>query len=395
MSDHTDLRASLWSILEQLRLLALILDERGTIAFITPDACRLLGISDEEAAGAPWDRILRRLSTSVPAVGSESMDSTQRPHASEGSDGPAGGSPAMRVLRKLIHDVAPVDVTVLIEGETGTGKELVARAIHHASRRRDGPFIPVNPAGLTEPLLSSQLFGHRRGSFIGAISDHVGLFETAQGGTLFLDEIGDIPLGVQTHLLRVLQEREITRLGEWKPRRIDIRVIAATNRRLEEEVARGRFRQDLFYRVRVAQIVVPPLRDRAADIPQLAARLLEQVAAATGKDVRAISQPAMSALCQHAWPGNVRELRGAIEAGVLSAAGGVLQLTDLPIDITGHTAWTEPALTTGPATDRILEALRRAKGNRTLAARLLGISRTTLYRRLATLALDTLPSRSE
>jgi transcriptional regulator with PAS, ATPase and Fis domain len=200
-----------------------------------------------------------------------------------------GKSDIMQRVYQQIRDVARVDSTVLIEGETGTGKELVARAIHSSSDRKQKPFIAVNCAGLTDSLLSSQLFGHKRGAFTGAIEDHQGLFEAAHMGTLFLDEIGDIPLNVQNQLLRVLQEREIVRLGETRPRKIDVRVLAATHRKLNEEIAAGRFRSDLLYRIRVARIFIPPLRERREDIPLLAAAFLAQSTAASGKTVEQIS----------------------------------------------------------------------------------------------------------
>lgn len=236
-----------------------------------------------------------------------------------------GRSEAMETVFQLIRDVAPVDTTVLIEGETGTGKELVARAIHAASRRRNGPFVAVNCAGLTESLLASQLFGHRRGAFTGAMEDHKGFFETAHGGTLFLDEIGDVPMAVQTNLLRVLQEREILRVGDSQPRKVDVRVVVATHRDLAAEVAAGRFREDLLYRIRVARIHLPPLRERREDIPLLA-------------DTRP--------------PGPSRPASEEEERA------------------------------------RIRDALARAGGNRTRAARLLGIGRATLYRRMESLGID-------
>jgi sigma-54 dependent transcriptional regulator, acetoin dehydrogenase operon transcriptional activator AcoR len=207
-----------------------------------------------------------------------------------------GKSKAMQLVYQQIRDVARVDSTVLIEGETGTGKELVARAIHSSSHRKDKPFVAVNCAGLTESLLSSQLFGHTRGAFTGAIEDRQGLFEAANGGTLLLDEIGDIPITVQNQLLRVLQEREITRLGESRPRKIDVRVLAATHRNLSEEAAKGTFRSDLFYRIRVARISLPSLRARREDIPLLAASFLAQFSAASGKRVTDVSHDALRLL---------------------------------------------------------------------------------------------------
>ena len=301
-----------------------------------------------------------------------------------------GKSKAMQLVYQQIRDVARVDSTVLIEGETGTGKELVARAIHASSHRKNKPFIAVNCAGLTESLLSSQLFGHKRGAFTGAIEDHQGLLEAANGGTLLLDEIGDIPLTVQNQLLRVLQEREITRLGESRPRKIDVRVLAATHRSLSEEAAKGSFRSDLFYRIRVARISLPPLRTRREDIPLLAASFLAQFSAASGKRVTELSHDALRLLADYHWPGNVRELRSAIEFAVIRCQGAVIQPDDLPPEIL-RPADFENVIPGDPLIDdkaRFLQALERSRGNRAMAARLLGISRATLYRRLADLKIS-------
>jgi PAS domain S-box-containing protein len=301
-----------------------------------------------------------------------------------------GKSKAMQLVYQQIRDVARVDSTVLIEGETGTGKELVARAIHFSSRRKDKPFVAVNCAGLTESLLSSQLFGHKRGAFTGAIDDHQGLFEAANGGTLLLDEIGDIPMTVQNQLLRVLQEREIVRLGESRPRKIDVRVLAATHRSLSEEAAKGSFRADLFYRIRVARISLPPLRARREDIPLLAASFLAQFSAASGKRVSEIGHDALRLLAAYSWPGNVRELRSAIEFAVIGCKGTVIQADNLPPEIV-RPAVPEGTIPGDPLADekaRFRQALDRSRGNRALAARLLGISRATLYRRLADLKIS-------
>jgi transcriptional regulator with PAS, ATPase and Fis domain len=301
-----------------------------------------------------------------------------------------GKSAAMQQVYQQIRDVARVDSTVLIEGETGTGKELVAKAIHAASHRKDKPFIAVNCAGLTEALLSSQLFGHKRGAFTGAIEDQQGLFEAANGGTLLLDEIGDIPMPVQNQLLRVLQEREIVRLGETRPRKIDVRLLAATHRNLSDEVTKGNFRTDLFYRIRVARITVPSLRERREDIPLLAASFLTQFSTAASKQATEVSHEAVRLLMDHPWPGNVRELRSAIEFAVIRCRGPVIQPDDLPPEIIPPTDFAT-AIPGDPLSDekaRFLEALSRSRGNRALAARLLGISRATLYRRLVDLKIS-------
>jgi PAS domain S-box-containing protein len=291
-----------------------------------------------------------------------------------------GESMAMQLVYRQIRDLAKVGATVLIQGETGTGKELVARAIHYFSPRKNRPFIAVNCAGLTESLVSSQLFGHKRGAFTGAIADQKGVFESAEGGTLFLDEIGDIPMSVQTNLLRVLQEREITRVGESLPRKIDVRVVAATHRSLDQAVAAGRFRQDLLYRIRVAEIHLPPLRERRRDIPLLVAWFLGQFRASANIAVQDVSQETMQKLMSYEWPGNVRELKSAIEAAAIGCAGPVIQPGDLPAQVLGSSA--ERSTAADPLAEkkqRLLDALERAGGNRAAAARMLGIGRTTLY----------------
>jgi len=301
-------------------------------------------------------------------------------------EGLIGKSKLMVHVYELIRDLAPVDTTVLVEGETGTGKELVAAAVHSLSPRRDGPFIAVNSAGLTESLLASQLFGHKRGAFTGAIDDHKGLFEAANGGTIFLDEIGDIPPSVQANLLRVLQEREIMRIGESKPRKIDVRVIAATNRDLAAEVEKGSFRADLMYRLRVARIGLPALRERREDIPLLVAFFVRELAAATARNVHTVSPAAIRALVDAPWPGNVRELRSAIEFAVIRCKTSVIEETDLPRESLAAADGLDVAAPSDEPT-RLREALARAGGNREAAAKLLGISQATLYRRLAALRI--------
>lgn len=298
-----------------------------------------------------------------------------------------GKSEEMLQLFQHIRDLARVDTTVLIEGETGSGKELVARALHTASTRHAHPFIAVNCAGLTESLVASQLFGHRRGSFTGAVTDHQGFFEAAHHGTIFLDEIGDIPLSIQTSLLRVLQEREIVRLGESRPRKVDVRVLAATHRDLAAEVEKGTFRQDLLYRLRVARLRLPPLRERRQDIPLFVSAFLTQGQTTLGKNVEEVSQEAMQALLNYPWPGNVRELKSAIEFAIIHCRGTVLHCADLPPEIreSAQILPTPTAPTPGNERQRFLAALEQAGGSRTEAARLLGMSRATFYRRLASL----------
>jgi PAS domain S-box-containing protein len=300
-----------------------------------------------------------------------------------------GKSEPMQTVFQSILDYAKVDVTVLVEGETGTGKELVAQAIHSASHRKDKPFVAVNCAGLTDSLLGSQLFGHKRGAFTGAVADQAGVFESADGGTVFLDEIGDISPDVQRALLRVLHEREITRLGESRPRNVDVRIIAATHRDLQREAAEGRFRTDLLYRIRIAVIPLPALRDRRMDIPLLAATFLRAADTAIGKSVESLSADALDILMNHAWPGNVRELRNAIEIATVRCKTSTLERRDLPPELIS--AAETPVMSGEPGEAeraRICTALRAARGNRAAAARNLGMSRATLYRRLAQLAID-------
>jgi PAS domain S-box-containing protein len=290
-----------------------------------------------------------------------------------------GDSPPMRRLRASIEQVAAGDWTVLVEGETGSGKELVARAIHAASPRRNGPLIVVNCAVMTDTLLQSQLFGHVRGTFTGATNDQQGLVEAAAGGTLFLDEIGDISPDVQRAILRVLEDKEVRRLGKIEARKVDVRIVSATHRDLAQRVAEGKFREDLLYRIRVARVQVPPLRERLEDIPVLVNSFLSRQTVSFGKVVTAVGPAAMERLFAHPWPGNVRELRSAVGHAVIHCRGSRIEAEDLPPEL----AAPGPAAPAPPdERQRILDALRRASGNRSRAARLLGIGRATLYRRL-------------
>ncbi len=301
-----------------------------------------------------------------------------------------GKSPAMKDLYQRIQEIAPVDVSVLIQGETGTGKELVAQALHQLSERKDKPFVAVNCAGLTDSLLGSQLFGHKRGAFTGATSDHEGFFEAAEGGMLFLDEIGDMPLATQTTLLRVLQEGEIMRLGESRPRKVDVRVLAATHQNLQKLVEKGDFRSDLLYRIRVARLQLPALRERREDIPLLSEAFLGQARVVTKKpEVSDIAPEAMQALLRYPWPGNVRELKSTFDYALIHCHGTDIQLSDLPPEICGTPATLEP-VRASPTNERqdILSALHEANGKRAQAAKLLGMSRSTFYRRLSELGIS-------
>jgi DNA-binding NtrC family response regulator len=295
-----------------------------------------------------------------------------------------GRSEEIQQVVRLVRQVGPSNLTVVIEGETGTGKELVARAIHRESGRRNGPFVAINCAGLSEELAASQLFGHRRGAFTGAVADTAGMFEAARGGTLFLDEIGELPLRVQTTLLRALDERAVLRIGETQPRPVDVRIVAATNRELATEVAQGRFRADLLYRIRVGRIHLPPLRARRDDLPLLVRHALAEQRAVTGRAVEHVSDEAMQAMLAYDWPGNVRELQHTLGYAVIHCPGTTIELEDLPPEVLEHARPVPVAGDLpGDERERIMAALERAAGERKAAAVLLGVSRATLYRRMA------------
>jgi PAS domain S-box-containing protein len=301
-----------------------------------------------------------------------------------------GNSKVVKEMFADLNKVATGEWTVLIEGETGVGKELVANAIHAMSARKDGPFIAINCGGLTSSLLTSQLFGYRRGAFTGASVDQVGLFEAANGGTLFLDEIGDVPLDVQVAMLRVLEEREVTRVGDTKPRKIDVRVLAATNRDLAEEVAAGRFRNDLLYRIRVARISVPPLRERLEDIPLLANSFLLDAQVSANKRIEGIDPVAMQSLMQYNWPGNVRELKNTIDISAINCETQMIRVGNLPQELVNVPIVQPDVQPIGGDLKLQLETvLQRAGGNRSKAAKLLGVSRATFYRRLIDAGIET------
>jgi DNA-binding NtrC family response regulator len=306
-----------------------------------------------------------------------------------------GQSPGMLEIYRAIEALAQNTTTVLITGESGTGKELVARSIHTRGARAAQPFVALNCGAVSDTLLDSQLFGHRRGAFTGAVADHEGVFVAAQGGTLFLDEIADIPLGLQVKFLRAIQEREVTPLGSTRAVKVDVRLVAATNRDLAAEVQAGHFRSDLYYRLNVVHLPLPPLRERREDIPLLAAHYVERYARAFNVGPKTIQPAALARLEAYAWPGNIRELQNVIERCFALAPSGDITLGSLGPLVRDAPAG-DPALDFGAsvptleATERQLmaAALRQAAGNKNQAARILGIDRQRLYRKLEKYGLE-------
>ena len=302
---------------------------------------------------------------------------------------PLGMSKAFAEVLKLAEMVAPTDSTVLISGESGTGKEVIARYIHELSARSEAPFYSINCGALPESLLESELFGHVKGSFTGAVKDHEGLFVAASGGSFLLDEIGETTPATQVKLLRVLQEREVIPVGATEPVRVDARIIAATNRDLEEEMRAGRFRSDLFYRLNVIAIHLPPLRSRKDDIPVLAEAFLKRIAGERQAEKKSIGAEAMEAITAYDWPGNVRELENALERAATLTKAGEISVASLPARVTERRA--APLVSERAAANPALEVIERAYimyvlqaegGNKTRAAEILGIDPSTLYRKL-------------
>jgi formate hydrogenlyase transcriptional activator len=317
----------------------------------------------------------------------------QEDRVSEGGfEGIVGGSASLMNVLDLVRTVAPTDSTVLIEGETGTGKELIASAIHIQSRRRDRPFIKVNCAAIPLGLLESELFGHERGAFTNAIARKIGRFEAAHRGTLFLDEIGDIPLELQAKLLRVLQEGEFERLGSTQTLSVDVRIIAATNAHLERLVSEKRFRADLYYRLNVFPIALPPLRDRAGDIPELVANFIDKYARQMHKTIERIPPDVMGVLLTHPWPGNIRELQNFIERSVILSSGKTLcaPLESLKSSRQSHPP--KPAITMEDVErDHICKTLKQTRGvigGPNGAAARLGMKRSTFYFRMRKLGIS-------
>jgi DNA-binding NtrC family response regulator len=337
----------------------------------------------------PWDneRLLTTIRTHV-ELGralrrSQKLESENLRLKGEGAPDFIAESEAMKPVLELIERVGPSDANVLIVGEHGTGKEVVARWLHAVSRRSDEALVPVNAGGFSEGVFESELFGHVKGAFTDAKTDRVGCFELADGGTLFLDEIANVPLQQQAKLLRVLETGEIQRVGSSKVRKVDVRVLSATNANLAEVVAEGDFREDLLYRLNTVEIQLPPLRERREDIPHLATHFLEEHAGHYGREVEGFSDAAMDALMRHSWPGNVRELEHAVERSLLMARGSRIETADLALRRREDGSPLMEELTLDEAERLLIEkALERHQGNVSKAAEALGLSRSALYRRL-------------
>ncbi len=417
------------TVLDRLETGVLVSDETGTIIFTSDQLGDQLGISASTLSGTPLKDLPDRLGETLTTMASQAKAPGARPRrlvVSQGSASPRdleisvetapdstdllwlfhdvtelrlheedslkggswllGDSPPIRRVRRIVQDLGRGTWSVLIEGETGTGKELAAHAIHDHSDRRNHAFLAVNCAGLTESLLTSQLFGHRKGSFTGAFRDQAGLFEAADGGTLFLDEVGDMPLSVQALLLRTLETGEILRVGDDKPRKVDVRIIAATNHDVPHLAATGVFREDLLYRLRVGRIRMPALRERREDIGLLLSYFLAQACTASGRAPLRLDRETSRRLQTYSWPGNVRELRHCVDYLVIHCHDSVAQPEDLPPEVIGEPRREAPSFARRPSAEDIEAALKAAGGNRSQAAKILGVSRATLYRWMATLS---------
>jgi len=306
-----------------------------------------------------------------------------------GFQGMIGRSEAIRRVFEVIDKAAQSEAPVMIYGQSGTGKELAAKAIHDLGRRKDGPFVQLNCAALNEALLESELFGHVKGAFTGAYRHREGRFEAAHGGDIFLDEVGDLPLSIQVKLLRVLESKQFERVGDNRPVSVDVRVICATHRDLAELVARGEFRQDLFFRINVIPIHLPPLSQRLDDLPLLIEEFIGRLRARSGKAITGLSPEAMKIMAEYAWPGNVRELKAALEYAFVIAEAGLIGPEQLPEHLlAGRPRPGRPVRAAADPRAALIEALRQSEGNKSQAARLLGVSRDTVSNRMRKYGLD-------
>ena len=444
---YTELRRSqddLLSILHQLRVGSLIVDENGVIQFVSNNFLKLIGSSQKEFLGIQWEKALpvkeeiirqvrdmaelepryrKKIRANIQSSNKkdywaevEIQNHPQNPKRKiflfyditdilslqqklQGEvyfQNLIGKSKEIQLLHQQVLQLATLDNNLLICGETGTGKELVAKSIHNLSKRKDRPFITVNCSGLTESLLASQLFGYKRGYFPGLSKGSEGSFEAAKDGIIFLDDIGNLPASIQAKLIRVIDKRETTRLGETKIRKVNCRIIASTNQDLTADGQKGIIRPDLFYRIKEAVISLPPLRDRREDIPVLSRYFIDQLNMSLPKEVKNISTPVIQILLKHDWPGNVRELKNVIDFAANHCKRGIIRPEDLPDEIlTEHNPYSD-YINKIKEEDRkyVLDAIIKSRGSKTEAARILGISRATLYRRLKALNI-TLDKRFE
>ena len=381
-----------WIRQERPRLPVVMISAYGEVA----DAVAAIKLGADDYIVKPFDpeELILRVTRLVEAQSLRNHAEVASRGQQEPEADTLGGSPSMLRIDRLVEKVAPAPSTVLITGESGTGKEVVARAVH-ARSARPGPFIPVNTGGIPETLLESELFGYERGAFTGADDRRIGMFELAATGTLFLDEIGEMPGALQVKLLRAVQDRKIHRLGGSAPVPVDTRLIAATHRDLEAEVAAGRFREDLYYRLNVVRIHVPPLRERRDDLPLLAGKILARLNQSMGKQIRGLSTAAVAVLGRYDFPGNVRELENILERAVIFAEGHTIDAADLdlpaggaPVPGEATTPGTLPSgtLTSGTLKENernlVVAALSRWEGNRTRAAAELGVTRRTLLNKI-------------
>lgn len=384
-----------WMRSEGFRMPIIMASAHGEIE----DAVKALKEGAQDYVVKPFDpeEMTIKLKNLVEASTLRAVVEGNKSGSAEGTTSFIGESASVIKIREVIKKIAPSNATVLVTGESGTGKEVIAREIHANSIHSDGPFVAINIGGVPENLLESELFGYEKGAFTGAVSRKTGLFELASGGTLFLDEIGDMPLSLQVKILRVLQDRKITRLGGTTPMPINARIVAATNKNLEEMVQKGTFREDLFYRLNVVRIVIPPLRDRSDDIPLLAASIISRYNRSMGSKIEGFSPEALEALKKHNFYGNVRELENVLERAMIFAEQSVITLSDLDLrssvsrpDVQAKQKDIKEEAVSLKEIEKqaISRALQRWEGNRTHAAEELGISRRTLISKISEYGLE-------